>query len=173
MSACRWLIWLIFVSLWFMKFQFKLKYRKYVRLWTQKWHQISWLHWLAVGGQCLWNYISTSAFDDVSYLISDVEAKFFCIKIYWTPAKMLLLADVDEYSFPNAGMAVMSIYEAMNCGLWRDFYITANCRARELWKLAPSCKQSHLLCLPDPRNLPGAALPSGFQSSPGALKSTE
>ena len=28
--------------------------------------------------------------------------KMFCIKMYWTPAQMLLLADVDEYSFANA-----------------------------------------------------------------------
>ena len=51
--------------------------------------------------QCLQNYTGTSAFADVSYLTADVEA-FFFIKMYWTPAKMLLLADVDEYSFANA-----------------------------------------------------------------------
>ena len=28
--------------------------------------------------------------------------KIFCIKMYWTQAKMLLLADVDEYSFAKA-----------------------------------------------------------------------
>ena len=35
----------------------------------------------------------------------------------------------------------------------------------DLWKLARSCKQLYLLCLPDPLNLPGTALLSGFQSS--------
>ena len=47
------------------------------------------------------------------------------------------------------------------------------CHARDLWKLAQSCKQLHLLCLPDSSNLPGTALLSGYQSSQGALKSTE
>ena len=36
-----------------------------------------------------------------------------------------------------------------------------------------SCKQLCLLCLPNPQHLPGTALLSGFQSSRGALKSTE
>ena len=35
--------------------------------------------------------------------------KILCIKMYWTPAKMLLLADVGEYSFANAG-------EPLTCG---------------------------------------------------------
>ena len=46
--------------------------------------------------QCLQNYIGTSAFADASYSMADVEAKFFCIKIYLTPYKMLLLAYVAE-----------------------------------------------------------------------------
>ena len=50
---------------------------------------------------CLQNPIGTSAFANVSYLMVDVEAISFCIKKYWTQAKMLLLADVDEYSFTN------------------------------------------------------------------------
>ena len=36
--------------------------------------------------------------------MADVEAKFFVL--YWAPAKMLLLADVDEYSFPNTEIAL-------------------------------------------------------------------
>ena len=47
------------------------------------------------------------------------------------------------------------------------------CHVRDLWKLARSCKQLRLLCSPDPWNFPGAALCRGFQSSHGALKSTE
>ena len=47
------------------------------------------------------------------------------------------------------------------------------CHAWNLWKLVQSCKKLHLLCLPDPWNLSGTALLSGFQSSWGALKSTE
>ena len=47
------------------------------------------------------------------------------------------------------------------------------CHAQDLWKLARCCKQLYLLYLPDPWNLPGTALLSGFQSSQGALKSTE
>ena len=39
------------------------------------------------------------------------------------------------------------------------------CHTWDLWKLARSCKQLCLLCLPDPRNLPGTALLNGFQSS--------
>ena len=27
--------------------------------------------------------------------------KIYCMKMYWTPAKILLLADADEYSFVN------------------------------------------------------------------------
>ena len=38
------------------------------------------------------------------------------------------------------------------------------CHARDLWKLARSCKQLCLLCLPYPWSLPGAASLSGFQS---------
>ena len=45
--------------------------------------------------------------------------------------------------------------------------------AQDVWKMAWSCKQLHLLCPPNPWNLPGTALLSGFQSSHGALKSTE
>ena len=47
------------------------------------------------------------------------------------------------------------------------------CNARDLWKFASPCKQLHLLCLPNPWNLPGAAILSGFQSPQGALKSME
>ena len=48
------------------------------------------------------------------------------------------------------------------------------CHAQDMWKIGmESCKQLHLLCLPDPGNLPGTALLSGFQSSHGALKSTD
>ena len=36
------------------------------------------------------------------------------------------------------------------------------CHAQDLWKLAWSCKQLHLLCLPDQWNLAGTALLSGF-----------
>ena len=39
------------------------------------------------------------------------------------------------------------------------------CHAWDLWKLAQSCKQLCLLCLPDPWNLPDTALLSGFRSS--------
>ena len=45
--------------------------------------------------------------------------------------------------------------------------------AWDLQKLAWSCNQFCLWCLPDPWNLLGTALFSGFQSSWGALKSTE
>ena len=48
------------------------------------------------------NYIGTSALAVVSYLMADVEANFLCMKMYWTPAKMLLLADLAEYNFANA-----------------------------------------------------------------------
>ena len=51
--------------------------------------------------------------------------------------------------------------------------IEAICHVRDLWKLARYCKQLHLLCQPDPWNLPGTALLSEFQSSWWALKSTE
>ena len=32
------------------------------------------------------------------------QVKFFCKNMYWTPAKMLSLADVDVYSFANAAL---------------------------------------------------------------------
>ena len=51
--------------------------------------------------------------------------------------------------------------------------IRTNCHAWDLWKLAWSCKELHLLGLPDTWNFSGTALLSGFQSSQGALKSTE
>ena len=40
--------------------------------------------------------------------MADVEAKKICIKMYWTPAKMLL-ADVAEYSLPNAVTVTLAI----------------------------------------------------------------
>ena len=46
------------------------------------------------------------------------------------------------------------------------------CHAQDMWELARSCKQFHLLCLTDPCNLPGTALLSAFQSSRGAFKPT-
>ena len=46
------------------------------------------------------------------------------------------------------------------------------CHVWYLWKLARSCKQLRLLCLPDPLSFSGTALLNGFQSS-WALKSTE
>ena len=47
------------------------------------------------------------------------------------------------------------------------------CHAWDLWNLAWSCKQLHLLCPPDTWNLPGTALLSGLQNSWRAVKSTE
>ena len=44
---------------------------------------------------------------------------------------------------------------------------------RNLWTLARSCTKLRLLCPPVIWNLPGTASLSGFQSSWGALKSTE
>ena len=46
---------------------------------------------------------------------------------------------------------------------------TESRHARDLWRLAWSCKQLRLPCPPDPWNLPGTAL----LNHPGALKSTE
>ena len=47
------------------------------------------------------------------------------------------------------------------------------CNAWDLWKFTWFCKQLCLLCLPQPWDVPGTALLSGFQSSQGALKFTE
>ena len=44
------------------------------------------------------------------------------------------------------------------------------CHARDLWKLAPGCKQLPLLRPPSSWNLPGAGWLSGFQGSWEALK---
>ena len=33
-----------------------------------------------------------------------MSRQIFCFEMWWTPAKMLLLADVNEYSFANAGI---------------------------------------------------------------------
>ena len=46
------------------------------------------------------------------------------------------------------------------------------CHVWDLWKLARFYKELLLLCPPDPSNLPGTALLSGFQSSRGALSKT-
>ena len=43
--------------------------------------------------------------------MADVEGKFL-YKTYWTPAKMLLLADVDEISF-DAEQVSLSCWEVM------------------------------------------------------------
>ena len=43
------------------------------------------------------------------------------------------------------------------------------CHAQDLWKLAWSCNQLHLLCPPDPWSLPRIALLSGSQSSQGPV----
>ena len=50
--------------------------------------------------QMEYSVCKTTAFADVSHLITD---------IYWTQAKMLLLADVDEYGFENAGICIIDI----------------------------------------------------------------
>ena len=73
--------------------------------------------------------------------------------------------------YTQAGMIIGNIIERM-------YYIVVLklrtiCHAPYLWKLARSCKHLRLLCPPDPWNLPGTALLSGFQSSLRALKSTE
>ena len=44
------------------------------------------------------------------------------------------------------------------------------CHAWDLRKLARSCKQLYLLCLPHPWNLPCIVLLSGFQSSHGSFE---
>ena len=36
--------------------------------------------------------------------------QFFHIQMYWTPAKILLLADVDEYSFANAAEIIITLW---------------------------------------------------------------
>ena len=51
--------------------------------------------------------------------------------------------------------------------------IRAICHAQDLWKSVWSCKELHLLCLPDLWNLPSTALLCGFLSSWGVLESTE
>ena len=43
------------------------------------------------------------------------RGKIFCKNMYWTPAKMLSLADVDVYSFANAGFRPRIF--SMNIGL--------------------------------------------------------
>ena len=50
--------------------------------------------------------------------------------MYWTPAKMLLLADVDEYSFPNAGFMICMYVQVQvfyfpnrGCYLMHTWYI--------------------------------------------------
>ena len=62
--------------------------------------------------------------------------------------------------------------DATKCSTEIDPYtvlkISTICHVRDLWKLALSCKQLWLSCPPDPWNLPGTALLSGFQSSRGA-----
>ena len=48
------------------------------------------------------------------------------------------------------------------CGPITVLKLRAICPARDLWKLARSCKQLYLLCLQKPWNLTSAALLSGF-----------
>ena len=59
----------------------------------------------ADGIQCFRNYSFCWRFS----LNNWCWGKNFCIKIYWTQAKMLLLADVDENSFENAGICIIDI----------------------------------------------------------------
>ena len=61
--------------------------------------------------QSLRNYICTWAFAD----LSRCWGKFFCIKMYWAPAKMLLLADVDEYSFINTAIKKRKVFHCSHC----------------------------------------------------------
>ena len=56
---------------------------------------------------------------------------------------------------------------------WSQLKIRTIWQAWDLWKLAQSCKQLHLLCPSDLWIIPGTALISRFHSSWGALKSTE
>ena len=44
--------------------------------------------------------------------------KMFWIKMYWTPAKMLLLANVDEYNFANAEWVNLNSVSWIIIGFW-------------------------------------------------------
>ena len=68
----------------------------------------------ADGIQCLRNYSFCWRFS----LNNWCWGKIFCVKIYWTQAKMLLLADVDEYSFENAGICIIDILTYSEPDFW-------------------------------------------------------
>ena len=56
---------------------------------------------------------------------------------------------------------------------WPDPYtvlkIRTICHAQDLWKLAPACKQLHLLCLPDPTKFTRYYLTRWISKLPGKL----
>ena len=60
--------------------------------------------------------------------------------------------------------------ESLQVIIYAVLKIQTICHTRDLWKLARSCKQLHLLCLPNPWSLPGTALFNGFQSSRGSFE---
>ena len=55
--------------------------------------------------------------------------------------------------------------ESLQVNIYTVLKIQTICHARDLWKLAWSCKLLHLLCLPNLWSLLGTALFNGFQSS--------
>ena len=96
----------------------------------------------------------------VYYLAKDLKEAAFGLMHSGT-RELDCCSRMNLYSFSGMDQQITHVKFRTICHVW------------DLWKLARSCKQMCLLCLPDPWNLSGAALLSGFQSSPRALKSTD
>ena len=88
----------------------------------------------------------------VGYWVSFALFKSMMLSVYVLPLSSLLLW--------NVVLHLTVLYKAV-------LNIRTICHARDLWKLARSCKQVHLLWPPDPWNLPCTALLSGTGASAG------
>ena len=83
-----------------------------------------------------------------------------------TPSRLVYsLFILDGIYFLWLYIRTLLLYELVT--IYRNVTNTTIFHARDLRKLALSCKQLRLSCQPDPWNVPGTALLSEFESSPG------
>ena len=104
---------------------------------------------------------------------------YYLIRFWRNSFEKLVVVFLQFGEQTKWGTIIVNIFCSISCTRYSlisniaVFKFRIICHAQDLWKLARSCIQMHLLCPPDPWNLPGTALLSGFQNSCGALKSTE
>ena len=108
----------------------------------------------------------------VHMMIICPEKTFMNLKIWWfrvTPCQ-ILACHITWFLWVQLMMISWLQTRKGFLMAWSVVKIRTICHAQDLWKLTWSCKQLHVLCLPDSWNLPGTALLSWFQSSWGSFE---